>query len=217
MKLSKISLIVAIAVVAILALSVSANAYTKEDLATYITSPHMVNGTQYKLTDADAVAAKEYIMNNDITDAQAAQAQNLVEQAISKAQSAGSLDQLSADTKTEITSLLQQAGDTVGATVNVNTNSKTISVVDKDTGTAVISGSYSSNGNGGLTVNANNPTGAATTGGASTSTGSSAGTASNGGAKTFVYTGANNAVYAVIALVAVVAVSTVLVKKAYAK
>lgn len=209
MKLSKILVIVAIAIVAIVALSVSASAYTKEDLATYITSPQKIGDKTYKLTDADAVAAKEYIMTHEISDAQAAQVKSLVEQAVSKAGSVSSLDQLSNATKTEITNLLQQAGDVVGVTVNVNTNSNTVSVVDSN-GTAIVSGSYSTSGNGGLTVS--NSGSGSTTGSAAAAT-----TASNGGAKTFVYTGANGSVFAVIALLAVVAVSTVLVKKAYAK
>lgn len=215
MKLSKITLVVAIALVAIVALSVSASAYTKEDLATYITSPQKIGGTTYKLTDADAVAAKEYIMTHNISDAEANRAKDLISQAVSKAGSASSLDQLSSATKSEITSLLQQAGDAVGATVSVNTNSKTVSVVGED-GTAIINGSYASNGNGGLTISSN-PTGATTGSAAGASSSAAAGTASNGGSSTFVYTGANNAVFAVVALLAVVAVSTVLVKKAYAK
>lgn len=207
MKLSRISLVIAIALVAIMALSVSANAFSNADLADYITTTHMIGGTQYKLTDANAVAAKDYILNHPLTDAEATQVRDLLEQAKALVNGSDSLANMSTAQKSEVVSLLKQAGSVAGLTVTVNTNNNTITVSD---GTSVVmSGSYTEAGNAGLTVKYDN-NGQPVTGGA-------AGVASNGGANTFVYTGANGSVFAVIALLAVVAVSTVLVKRAYAK
>ena len=90
----------------------------------------------------------------------------------------------------------------------VNTTNNTITVSNGST--VLLSGSYVNGGNGGLTVKF----------GSSDTVGSSGGTASapaNGGAKTFVYTGADYSVFAGIALLAVVAVSTIYVRKFNAK
>lgn len=207
MKLSRISLVIAVALLAIVALTVSANAFSNEDLATYLTTTHMISGTQYKLTDANAVQVKDYLMQHPVTDAQAAQIKSLLDQALSKVAGDDALSKLTQAEKDEIISLIQQAGNIAGVTVTFNTAADTVTV--SANGTVIISGSYVNDGNGGVTVKYTNNGGS--------SAGAAAGTAANGGSKTFVYTGANNSVFAVIALLAVVAVSTVLVKKAYAK
>lgn len=209
MKLSRLSLIIAVAFLAVVALTVSASAYTNEDLITYLSSPFNISGTQYKITDAQAIELKNYLQSNPVTDAQAAQIKALVDDAVSKANGYTDVSQIPADVKNTIKNDLTTAGAVAGVTVTINTVAKTVTVSTPTSGT-IINGSYANNGNGGLTVNFSNPTGAATGSAA-------ASTASNGGAKTFVYTGANGSVVAVIALLAVVAVSTVLVKKAYAK
>lgn len=207
MKLSRISLIIAVALVAIVALTVSANAFSNEDLATYLTTTHMISGTQYKLTDANAVQVKDYLTNHPVTDAQAAQIKSLLDQALAKVAGDDALSKLTTAEKEEVISLIQQAGNIAGVTVTFNTEANTVTV--SANGTAILSGSYVNDGNGGITVKYVN------NGGSTGAAGAAA--PANGGAKAFVYTGANNSVFAVIALLAVVAVSTVLVKKAYAK
>lgn len=215
MKLSRITLVVAIAFVAILALTNSVSAYTSAELSNYITGTHLINGSQYKLTDAQAANVKAYLDSNPVTDAQAAQIKAKLDEAKSKANATTDLSQMSDANKAEIVSLLQDAGAIAGVTVSVNTQNNTLTVSDGNT--VLLNGSYATAGNGGLTVKFGNAGG--TTSGAAAATGSSAGTttASNGGASTFVYTGANNSIFAVIAVLAVVAVSTVSVKKVYAK
>ena len=73
-----------VAIIIVSSLTISTSAFSNEDLATYLTSPHMISGSQYKLTDANAVATKEYLMKNPVTDAQAAQIKGLLDQALSK-------------------------------------------------------------------------------------------------------------------------------------
>lgn len=209
MKLSRISLVIAVALLAIVALTVSANAFSNEDLATYLTTTHMISGTQYKLTDANAVQVKDYLTQHPVTDAQAAQIKSLLEQALAKVSGDNALSQLTQAEKDQIISLVQQAGNIAGVTVTFNTAANTVTV--SGSGAVILSGSYVNDGNGGVTVKYTNG------GSGSSSAGAAAGTAANGGSRAFVYTGANNSVFAVIALLAVVAVSTVLVKKAYAK
>ena len=207
MKLSRISLVIAVALLAIVALTVSANAFSNEDLATYLTTTHMISGTQYKLTDANAVQVKDYLTQHPVTDAQAAQIKSLLDQALAKVAGDNALSQLTQAEKDQIISLVQQAGNIAGVTVTFDTAANTVTV--SAAGTVIMSGSYVNDGNGGITVKYTN--------GGSGSAGAAAGTAANGGSRAFVYTGANGSVLAVIALLAVVAVSTVLVKKAYAK
>ena len=213
MKLSRKSFIVLLAILTVLVLSVSVSAYTSADLANYITGTHLISGNQYKLADAQAANVKAYLQSNPVTDAQAEQIKSLLEQAKSKVSGDIVLSQMTSAEKAEIISLLQQAGAIAGLTVSVDSDANTITVSDGRT--VLLSGSYVNAGNGGLTVKFGPVGGSAS--GAATGSASTTATASNGGAKTFVYTGANNSVFAVIALLAVVAVSTVFVKKVYAK
>ena len=199
MKLSKISLIVVLAIISVLALTVSVNAYTSAELADYITGTHLINGNQYKLTDGNAASVKDYLAKNPVTDAQAAQIKSLLDQAKAKANSYSELSQMSDGQIAEIISLLQQAGNVAGLTVTVNTEADTITVTKGNT--VLLNGPYVNNGNGGVTVKF----------------GQGESAPSNGGAKTFVYTGADYSVFAGIALLAVVAVSTICVRKVYAK
>ncbi|MBR3697218.1 MAG: hypothetical protein IKM97_02990 [Clostridia bacterium] len=203
MNLKRISFIIMVAIIIVSSLTISTSAFSNEDLATYLTSPHMISGSQYKLTDANAVATKEYLMKNPVTDAQAAQIKGLLDQALSKVNERKTLKEITPAEKIQIISLLQQAGNVAGFTVTVDTSANTVTV--SKSGTVIISGFYVDDGNGGVTIKYANNGESATR------------TAANGGSKTFVYTGANNSIFVIIALLAVVAVSTLYVKKAYAK
>lgn len=203
MNLKRISLILLVAFIIVATLTISTSAFSNEDLATYITTPHMISGSQYKLTDANAVAAKEYLMKNPVTDEQAAQIKSLLDQALAKVNGRKTLKEITPAEKVQIISLLQQAGNVAGFTVTVDTNANTVTV--SKNGTVIINGFYVDDGNGGVTIKYANNGGSTTT------------SAANGGSNKFVYTGANNSVFVVIALLAVVAVSTVFVKKSYAK
>ena len=210
MKLSKMFFVVTIAIIAILAMSISVNAYTSAELADYITGAHLIGGNQYKLTDSNAATVKSYLNEYPVTDAQASQIKTLLDQAKAKANSKSDLSQLTDAEKAEIISLLQQAGAVAGLTVNVDTVNNTITVSKGNT--ILFIGSFVNSGNGGITVSFGAVGGSNS--GASSST---VGSASNGGANTFVYTGANNSAFAVVALLAVVAVSTIVVRKVYVK
>lgn len=201
MKLSKVLLI---AVIAIMALATSVSAYTSSDLANYITGSHTISGSQFELGAAQKQEVKNYLANNPLTDAEAAEVKSLLDQAKNEinATGASNLNQVSKETKSKAVSLLKQAGNVAGVTVSVNTENQTVTL--SKAGTVILSGAYSLEGNGGLTVRTyTNPA----------STGSASGSTIN----SFVYTGNSNAVFAVVAVLAVVAVSTILVKKAYAK
>jgi len=208
MKLSRIFLILTIAILAIMSLTVAANAYTSAELADYITGVQLVGTNQYKLNDASSAQVKAYLAAHPVTDATAAQIKSLLDQAKGIANGKTDISQFSQAEKSQILSLFQQAGNLAGVTVSVNTATNTITVTDGQT--VLINGQFVGDGNGGLTIKFG------PVGGSSASTGSAA-AAKTSSAKKFVYTGANSTVFAVIALVAVVAVSTVLVKKVYAK
>ena len=205
MKLSKITSIVVLAIVSILALTISANAYTSAELSEYVTGAHLIGGYQYKLTDGNSATVKDYLSKNPVTDAQAAQIKSILDQAKAKANGYTDLSQISDAQIAELIAILQQAGAVAGLTVNVNTQANIITV--SKNGTVLLNGPYVDNGNGGVTVKF----------GQGESAPSGANTPANGGSKTFVYTGSDYSVFAGIALVAVVAVSTIYVRKVYAK
>lgn len=210
MKLSKLLLILIVAIIAVSALATSVSAYTSADLAKYITGSHTISGSQFKLKDAEKKQVEDYLAQNPVTDEQATQIKSLLDQAKNAISSTGgsNLNQISKATKTKVVSLLKQAGDVAGVKVSVNTEAKTVTITDGNT--VILSGSYSLEGNGGITVRTyTNP--------ASTGNSGSGAAAGSSSINKFVYTGSNNTVFAVIAVLAVVAVSTVLVKKTYAK
>ena len=200
MKLSKMPLIVILVIVLISALIVSANAYTSTELSDYITGTHTICGIQYRLTDSNAANVKDYLSKNPVTDDQAVQIKSILDTAKAKANSYTDLTQISDAQIAELISILQQAGNVAGLTVNVNTEANIITVTKGNT--VLLNGRYVDNGNGGVTIRV---------GGSGTTN------PSNGGAKTFVYTGADYSVFAGIALLAVVAVSIIYVRKVYAK
>lgn len=208
MKISKLSLMLVIAIIAISALATSVSAYTSADLANYITGSHSISGSQFELQASEKQQVKDYLANNPLSDAQATEIKNLLDQAKNTISATGSsnLNQIPDSTKAQVVSLIKQAGNVAGLTVSVDTNAKTVTISSANA--VILSGSYNIEGNGGITVRTyTNPA----------STGNAGSGAANSSVNTLVYTGSNNTIFAVLAVLAVVAVSTVIVKKAYAK
>lgn len=208
MKISKLSLILVVAIMAISVLATTVSAYTSAELANYITGSHTISGSQFELGADAKNQVKNYLANNPVTDAEAAQIKGLLDEAKNVINSTGAsnLNQVSKETKAKAVSLIKQAGNVAGLTVSVNSQAKTVTV--SDGATAILSGSYAVEGNGGLTVRTyTNP---ASVGGNNAAAGSTT-------VNKLVYTGSNNTVFAVVAVLAVVAVATVLVKKVNAK
>lgn len=205
MKLSKLSLVLVLTILVVAALATSVSAYTSSDLATYITSEHNVGSNCYKLCDDPAQEVKDYLANNPVSDSQAEQIRNLLEQAINKASATGAIDlnQIDTETKMEIQSLIQQAGNVAGVSVSIDTVQKLVTI--SKNGTIIVQGHYTTDGRGGITRKITGDGGGATS---SASTTSSTGTISS-----YVYTGATNVAFAVVAVLAVAAVSTAVVKK----
>ena len=205
MRTSKLLSVLIIAIIAIAALSTPVSAYTSAELSDYITGTHTISGSQFELRAAEKQEVKDYLANNPLTDAQATQIKSLLDEAKNKisATGASNLNQVPKETKAAAVALLKQAGNIAGVTVTVNTQAKTVTI--SANGTVILSGSYAMEGNAGITVRTyTNPASVGNNNSGSTISG-------------FVYTGRNNTVFALVAVLAVVAVSTILVKKVYAK
>ena len=202
MKITKLS-VMALVIITLITMATSVSAYTSAELENYITGTHTISGSQFELKAAEKQEVKDYLASNPLTDAQATQIKSLLDEAKNKisATGASNLNQIAKSTKAEVVALLKEAGNVAGLTVSVDTSAKTITV--SKAGTVIVSGSYAMEGNGGVTVRTyTNP--ASVTKGGSTISG-------------FVYTGSNNTVLAIVAVLAVVAVSTIVVRKVYAK
>lgn len=197
-KISKL-LVMALVVLAVITMSLSVNAGTAS-LVNYIKEPHNINGMIFELTNKQKTAVTNYI-NSNVSDAQADVALGKIKEAESLVASthANRLDKLSADVKTKVISLAKEAANAVGLTLTVNTADNTFTVSSANevlaSGKAESFVSYQQ-------------AGGATAGQAA---GAAAPAATTG--KTLLYTGANYAVYAVVAL-AIVAVAVVVKKRA---
>lgn len=208
MRTSKLLSILIVAIIAIAALATSVSAYTSAELSDYVTGTHTISGSQFQLRAAEKQEVKDYLANNPLTDEQATQIKSLLDQAKNKisATGASNLNQISKETKAQVVTLLKQAGNIAGLTVSVNSDAQTVTISNGTT--VLLNGSYAMEGNAGITVRTyTNPA----------SVGGNSGATSGSTISGYVYTGSNNTVFIVVAVLAVVAVSTIVIKKVYAK
>lgn len=186
-------LVMAIVVLAVVTMSLNVNAATsKETLTNYIRNSHNINGMLFELTNSQKNAVTDYIATSLDENTANAVYQDIVsiEQTI-KNTGATNTSKISQSVKTEVLEKAKATAKKAGLTLNVNTKSKSFTLVKSD-GSTLISGSYTS-----LVTNpgTNN-------GGASAST----------SGKKLLYTGANYALYA-LPVLAIVAVAVVVKKR----
>ncbi len=189
-KISKM-LVMAIVVLALVTMSLNVSAATsKETLTNYIREAHNINGMLFELTNSQKNAVTDYVATSldENTANEVYQDIISIEQTIRNT-GATNTSQISKSVKTEVLEKAKATAKKAGLTLNVNTKSKSFTLVKED-GTTLISGSY--------TALVTNP-------------GTNNGTSADG--KTLLYTGANYAVY-VLPVLAIVAVAVaVIVKK----
>lgn len=213
MKVSKLLIMSALVLAVVVCLATSTYAFSNSDLTKYLTGSHVINGSTYELNDSAKAQVKSYLEKNPVTDEQAAQIKANLEKAKSLVVAgAQSLNQMNSEKKSEIVSYVKAAGNIAGVEVSINTETQVINIVAN--GKTILSGTYALDGTNGLTVRTSAPQGG-NGGGASAQAGS--GSASGSTISGFARTGATVSVFAVAALVAVVAVSTVFIKKVNAK
>lgn len=190
-KLSKM-LIMALVVLAVVTMSLNVNAATsKENLTNYIRNVHNVNGMLFELTNSQKNAVTDYIATSLDENTANSVYQDIVsiEQKI-KNTGAANTSQISKQVKTEVLEKAKATAKKAGLTLNVNTKSKSFTLVKSD-GKTLISGNYTS-----LVTNPG--------------TNTENKTATSG--KKLLYTGANYALYA-LPVLAIVAVAVVVKKR----
>ena len=191
MKVSKL-LVMALVVLAVITMSLNVHAGT-EELKAYVGDIHNINDMVFELTDSQKTVVLNYISTLDDTTADAVMNDIIAAENLVRNTGATSISQISADVKKEVINLGKSAADKAGLILTVDTASNVFTLTKKDGGT-LISGSADA-----LISTNQAPSGTASS---SASTG-----------KTLLYTGANNAVYAV-AVLAIVAVAVVVKKRA---
>ncbi len=193
-KLSKV-LTMAVVVLAVIAMSLNVNAATqKETLINYIREAHVVNGMMFEITNAQKNALTDYV-NTSISEETAQAVYNdlvSIENTI-KNTGATNTSQISKEVREKVLAQAKATATKAGLTLNVDTRTDTFTLIKSD-GTVLASGGYTSL--------ATNP---------GSGSGSSNGGTSAGGS-TLLYTGANYALYAVLAL-AIVAVAVIVKKR----
>ncbi len=193
-KLSKV-LTMAVVVLAVIAMSLNVNAATqKETLINYIREAHVVNGMMFEITNAQKNALTDYV-NTSISEETAQAVYNdlvSIENTI-KNTGATNTSQISQEVRDKVLAQAKATATKAGLSLNVDTRNNTFSLLKSD-GTVLASGGY-------LSL-ATNP---------GSGSGSSNGGTSAGGSK-LLYTGANYALYAVLAL-AIVAVAVIVKKR----
>jgi len=195
-KLSKL-LVMAVVLLAVVTMSLYVNAGT-QDLSNYVLDIHNINGMVFELTNSQKSAIKDYIQNN-VTDAQADVAYAKIKEAENLVASTGvtRMENLSKDVKSKVIYLAVEAANAVGLTLNVNTKDNTFTLYN---GNKVLASGKAES----LVVYQQTPAQTPAQGGA----------ASPAGTKTtkLLYTGANYAIFACVAI-AVVAGAVVVAKK----
>lgn len=188
-RISKV-LVMAVVILAVITMSLTAKAFSKQDLINYITATQNVNGMEYSLSKDQKDAVVKYLTDYPLSDAEAESIKNDIESAKKMVADTGATnyDQISKEVKVNVLNTLKTAAGKVGLELKVNTNNNTVTIVEKSTGKNLASGYYTP-----YVPNNNNNNGGSQVGGT-----------------TLVYTGASFAVYA-IPVLAIVAVATILV------
>lgn len=197
-KVSKL-LVMAVVLLAVVTMSLYVNAGTA-DLTNYVLDIHNINGMVFELTNSQKSAIKDYI-STSVTDAQADVAYAKIKEAENLVASTGvtRMENLSKDVKTKVIYLAVEAANSVGLTLNVNTKNNTFTLYN---GNKVLASGKAES----LVAYQQKP------GQGGSTSGVGAQVASGTKTTKLLYTGANYAVYACVAI-AVVASAVVVAKK----
>lgn len=107
-------------------------AYTNDELVTYLTSSKTIAGKSVSLSADEKGAVRKYLESNPLSDEDAEAVKNKVDAAIAIMDDAGVTDisKLSDADKDAIVSLANSAAEIAGVTVSVDTAKKTVTVKD---------------------------------------------------------------------------------------
>lgn len=206
-KLSRMLIMVIVAIMVVATLSINVNAYTNAELKEYLTTGHSVNGMTFELTIDQKDAITSYLASHPVTDAEANKIKSYLDSIESKVAASGVTDvnQLSADTKASILADAQAAGAVIGVSVSVNQEAKTVTLIGVS-GTQILSTSYARKVKPAPAIN-----GEQAAADHARNLAAMAASANNG--KTLLYTGANYSIV-LASVVAIIAVAVVVKKHA---
>lgn len=107
-------------------------AYTNDELVTYLTSSKTIAGKSMSLSADEKGAVRKYLESNPLSDEDAEAVKNKVDAAIAIMDNAGVTDitKLSDADKDAIVALVNSAAEIAGVTVNIDTAKKTVTVKD---------------------------------------------------------------------------------------
>ena len=143
-KLCKIISMIVL-MIAIISISISVNAYTNEDVISYVTRTHVVNGRKAQLPGTQRESLRKYLKENPVTDSEADEIIAKLDQAKALIDNSGatSLSQLSDSIKAEVVSLIKSAGSIAGLVVEVDTVNETVTIKDSKGNVIIGATSYS--------------------------------------------------------------------------
>lgn len=212
MKLSKLTIALVVALLAIACLATTVNAYSNEDLKGYLTGTHTIGGKTYQLDSSDRTAIINRLNERPVTDSEAATIKSQIDSVKAeaekdmKAQNITSIYDLNAESKAKAGAKLKEAAKIAGVEIKQGTDGgytavdiKTESVISQKA-----KGSFKSI----FQEVQTNATGSTN----NDSTNNSTTTVNK-----FAKTGSIVPVYTIVALIALVAVSVCLVRKVNAK
>lgn len=206
-KVVKVMSMIAI-MIAVIAMTVSVQAYTNQDVISYVTKAHTVNGRTVQLSQTQRQSLTQYLNENPVTESEANDIIAKLDKAKSLIDNSGAtnLSQLSSSIKGEVISLVKEAGRIAELDVQVDMENETVTIKTLKGKVIISATSYSQ-----FNKDVQKPGTTTTTNSGSTSNGSTT------TGKKLVYTGNTNTagIQTIVAIVAI-AIAGVCIKK-YAK
>ncbi len=215
--MNKLSKIISVIVLMIVMISMSAvvNAATNDDVISYVTMAHTINGRTFQLDKAQRQSLTQYLKENPVTNSEADEIIAKLNEAKIKLEQTGATNasQVSESVRAEVVSLVKSAGEIAGLDVQVDITKEFVTIKTLDGKKTIVKAisytKYLSDEK--VTPNAGTNNSGATNNNSGSST-------SNKTGNKLVYTG-NDGSVAIKTIVAIVAVASVGlgIRKIYAK
>ncbi len=142
-KIMKIMSVVAMMIL-VICMSNSVQAYNNEDVISYITKAHTVNGTTLQITESVAQRLTQFLKDNPVTDAKADIIIAKLEEAkaVLGTSNSGTLEGVDNAIKAEVIRLVKEAGKEAGLSIEVDTINNIVTVKDLKGNVIVSAKSY---------------------------------------------------------------------------
>ena len=144
-KLCKMLKIAMVLMLIVMSTSITVNAYTNDNVISYITKAHTVNGRTLQLSASQRNSLTQYLQKNPVSDAGADEIISKLETAKSKLANtkATNLSGVDDATKAEVMALVKDAGKIAGLDIQVDTVNEVVTVKDFSGNVIISATSYS--------------------------------------------------------------------------